>query len=138
ILGALSLFIAFIAFQVIPIHAGGLALLLAGMALVIAEVFLMTGGALALGGSIAFVLGLLWFVDTDSTDLTVSFEVWLAISTIFAVCVAVLVWAGIRMKRLNREAVQTAGSASLSGLDGYVATVHRVNENGLSGQIYIR
>ena len=48
-LGAICLIVAFMAFQSLPIHTGGLMLLVLGMILMVAEAFVASGGALAAG-----------------------------------------------------------------------------------------
>jgi membrane-bound serine protease (ClpP class) len=48
-----------------PINYAGLALIILGMALMIAEAFLPSFGALGLGGIAAFVIGSVMLIDTD-------------------------------------------------------------------------
>ncbi|MFZ1641484.1 MAG: nodulation protein NfeD [Candidatus Contendobacter sp.] len=62
VLGGICLLLALFAFQVMPVNAAGLALLLLGLAFMIAEAFAPSFGALGLGGIAAFVAGslLLW------------------------------------------------------------------------------
>lgn len=63
--GAISLLLALYAFQILPINYAGLALLVLGLAFIIAEVFASTGGILGLGGVIAFVLGSIILFDDE-------------------------------------------------------------------------
>lgn len=62
VLGGICLLLALFAFQVLPVNAAGLALLLLGLTFMIAEAFVPSFGALGLGGVAAFVAGslLLW------------------------------------------------------------------------------
>ncbi len=62
VLGGICLLLALFAFQVLPVNAAGLALLLLGLIFMIAEAFVPSFGALGLGGVAAFVAGslLLW------------------------------------------------------------------------------
>lgn len=63
--GAVCLLLALFAFQVLPINYAGLALMLLGIAFVIAEVFVPSFGALGIGGVIAFALGSIMLIDTS-------------------------------------------------------------------------
>src|SRR5574340_791244 len=53
------------ALQLMPISYAGLALMVLGIALMIAEAFLPSFGALGLGGIVAFVIGSVMLIDTD-------------------------------------------------------------------------
>ncbi len=63
--GAICLLLALFAFQALPINFAGLALILLGIALMIAEAFAPSFGALGLGGLAAFVIGSVMLLDTD-------------------------------------------------------------------------
>ena len=64
--GAICLLLAMFAFQVLPINYAGLALILLGIALMIAEAFVPSIGVLGLGGVVAFVIGSVILMDTDA------------------------------------------------------------------------
>jgi len=64
VVGAVCLVLALFAFQVLPINFAGLALLLVGIAFMLAEVFVPSFGALGIGGMIAFVIGSVMLLDT--------------------------------------------------------------------------
>jgi membrane-bound serine protease (ClpP class) len=57
VVGAISLILALTALAALPVHYGALALLLLGMALMIAEAFAPGVGVLGIGGVVAFVFG---------------------------------------------------------------------------------
>lgn len=63
--GAICLLLALFAFQLLPINWTGVALLALGAALMVAEAFVPSFGALGLGGILAFVLGSLFLMDTE-------------------------------------------------------------------------
>lgn len=65
VVGAICILIAMYAFQLLPVNYAGLALLLLGIAFMVAEVWVTTHGALAVGGLAAFVIGSVMLVDTD-------------------------------------------------------------------------
>ena len=65
VIGAICLLLALFAFQVLPVNYAGLALMLLGVALMIAEGFAPSFGILGLGGVAAFVFGSIILMDSD-------------------------------------------------------------------------
>lgn len=65
IVGAICLLLALYAFQVLSVNYAGLGLMILGLALIIAEAFAPSFGALGLGGIAAFVIGSIILMDTD-------------------------------------------------------------------------
>jgi len=65
VVGAICILIAMYAFQLLPVNYAGLALLLLGIAFMVAEVWITSHGALAVGGLAAFVVGSVMLLDTD-------------------------------------------------------------------------
>jgi membrane-bound serine protease (ClpP class) len=65
VVGAICILIAMYAFQLLPVNYAGLALLLLGIAFMVAEVWVTSHGALAVGGLAAFVVGSVMLLDTD-------------------------------------------------------------------------
>jgi membrane-bound serine protease (ClpP class) len=63
--GAICLLMALYAFQMLPVNYVGVALIVLGIAFVIAEIFVSSFGALGAGGTIAFVVGSVMLMDTD-------------------------------------------------------------------------
>ena len=49
----------------LPVNYAGLALILLGIAFLVAEVFVPSYGSLGIGGVVAFVLGAVMLIDTD-------------------------------------------------------------------------
>jgi membrane-bound serine protease (ClpP class) len=75
VLGGISLILAFYAFQSLPINWAGLLLILFGLALLIAEIKVVSHGILTLGGVVAMVLGSLMLYDAPETGLRISWFV---------------------------------------------------------------
>ena len=75
--GGICLLLGMYGLAMLPLNVAGVALVLLGIALMIAEAFLPTFGAIGVGGVIAFVIGALMLVDTEVPDLRVSWQ-WLA------------------------------------------------------------
>ncbi|MBT8129874.1 MAG: nodulation protein NfeD [Gammaproteobacteria bacterium] len=63
VVGTICLLMALYAFQVLPINYAGLALIVIGLAFIIAEMFVTSGGILGLGGVIAFTVGSIMLFD---------------------------------------------------------------------------
>jgi membrane-bound serine protease (ClpP class) len=65
VVGAISLLLALYAFQVLSVNYAGLGLMILGIALIVAEAFAPSFGALGLGGIAAFVFGSVILLDTE-------------------------------------------------------------------------
>ncbi|HEX7173539.1 MAG TPA: nodulation protein NfeD [Candidatus Limnocylindria bacterium] len=63
IAGAIALILGLLSLGTLPINYAGLALLLLGLALMGAEIWVASGGVLGIGGGIAFVLGATLLID---------------------------------------------------------------------------
>jgi len=64
--GGICLLLAMFAFQVLPINYAGIALIILGVALMLAEAFMPSFGMLGIGGIVAFVMGSVILMDTDA------------------------------------------------------------------------
>lgn len=95
VVGAICLILAFYAFQTLPVNYAGLALIILGVILFIAEIKVVSYGLLSVAGVIAMVLGSIMLMNTDVPFLKISWMVILpaviltAIFFIFAVGMAV-------------------------------------------------
>jgi len=129
--GAICLLLGFAALQVLPINYSGLALIVLGLALLIAELFLPSFGTLGVGGIIAFVLGSLLLFDTAESDLTLDPSiVYAAAGTLaaFTFLVGFLVMRSQRRKAfLGQE-----------GMIGEVGEVREPIEPGKPGRVLVR
>jgi len=65
VVGSICLLLALYAFQLLPISYAGLALLGIGLAFIISELFVTSGGVLGLGGVIAFAAGSIMLFDDE-------------------------------------------------------------------------
>jgi membrane-bound serine protease (ClpP class) len=63
VVGTICLLMSLYAFQVLPINYAGLALLGIGLAFIIAEMFVTSGGILGIGGVVAFTVGSIMLFD---------------------------------------------------------------------------
>ena len=97
--GSICLLIALFAFQILSVNYAGLALVVVGTAMIIAEFFFPTYGSLGIGGIIAFVVGSLILFDTDVPGLGVGRPLIAAIATVGALMVGGIVYMGTRAMR---------------------------------------
>ena len=65
VIGALCLLLALYAFQILSVNYAGLALIALGIALIVAEAFAPSFGALGIGGVVAFTIGSIMLFEGD-------------------------------------------------------------------------
>lgn len=113
--GAICLVLAMYAFQVLPVNYAGLGLMLLGIGLMIAEVFTPSFGILGIGGGVAFVIGSLMLMDTESVP---GFGIDPALITAFGLTSLILFVAvlGFALKARNRPVV--TGREEMLGATG--------------------
>jgi len=120
VLGAICLILAGIAFQILPFSWVGLLLMLLGMGLIVAEIFVTSFGLLFTAGLVCFIVGGSMLFDMpEVSDLTVSF--W---SVLVPITVAFGLFAGVVVIAVGRTFAreQTAGVSELIGLVGKAQT----------------
>ncbi|WP_290730082.1 ATP-dependent Clp protease proteolytic subunit [Halobacteriovorax sp. JY17] len=71
-IGALSLLLAAIGFQVLPLNFGAMALIILGFVLFIIEIYITSYGILSLAGLASFVSGSLFLLRTDDSYIVIS------------------------------------------------------------------
>lgn len=99
VVGLVSLLIALYAFQLLPINYVGLALILVGIAFIIAEVFAPSFGALGVGGFIAFIVGSIMLFDRQVPGFTLLLPVIIAVAVLTAGLVVFIVQLALRAQR---------------------------------------
>jgi membrane-bound serine protease (ClpP class) len=72
VVGGISLLLALFALQLLPVSTTGLALILLGVGLLVAEHFVPGFGLLGIGGLVAFVTGSIMLIDTDVPGYRIS------------------------------------------------------------------
>jgi len=108
VVGAICLLLAAYALQIIPVNYAGLALILVGVALMAAEAFAPSFGALGLGGIAAFIFGAIIMFDTNVPGFGISYAFVIGTALVFAVLVVWLL--GYLLKLRRRGAVSGAES----------------------------
>jgi len=99
IVGAICLLLALYAFHVLPIDYGGLALIILGLALMVAEAFAPSFGVLGIGGLAAFVIGSVMLIDSDVPGFQPSWTVVGSFAIVIGGLFAVLMMVVMRARR---------------------------------------
>lgn len=114
VVGAISLVLALFALQMLPVNYAGLALILLGIAFLIAEAFLPSFGVLGLGGIAAFAFGCVMLIDSDSPGWGIPLPLVGGLALVTAAFV--LLVAGMAAKARRRPVV--TGVQTLVGAGG--------------------
>ena len=116
VMGAVCLLLGLFGLQTLPINGAGVALVLLGLAFFASEAFVPSHGALGIGGVVAFVLGALMMVDSDTPGFGVSRPLIaaLALVSLAFVCALAVLAARVRRRR------PVSGASTLLGVVGEV------------------
>lgn len=111
-LGAISLVLAFFALAVLPINYVGLLLIAVALGMFVAEAFVTSYGALALGGAACLVLGGMMLVDSPEGFLRVSITILVPVA---AGTLGVTLFLIGSIVRAHRARVQVGAEALVGG-----------------------
>ena len=111
VVGVICLLLAAYGLQVLPVNYAGLALIIVGLALMTAEAFAPSFGALGLGGVAAFVFGAIMMFDSGIPGFGISLTFVITIAILAALLVIWMVSFILKLRR--RGAV--SGSDSIIG-----------------------
>jgi len=114
--GAICLLLAMYSFQLLPVNYAGMALILLGIALMVAEAFEPSFGVLGIGGVIAFVIGSIILMDTDAPG----FGIDISVIATFAVTSVILLFFVVGMAVKSRQRPVVSGMEELLGSEALV------------------
>ena len=114
--GAICLLMALYALQMLPVNFAGVALIMLGMAFMVAEVFVPAYGSLGIGGIIAFVMGSVMLIDTDIPGFVLPWSLIAVIAITSALFVFIVI--GVAIQARKRPVV--SGREELVGAAGEV------------------
>jgi membrane-bound serine protease (ClpP class) len=129
IIGAICLLLGLYALDQLPLDYTGFGLILLGVALMIAEAVTPTFGVLGAGGIVAFLIGAIFLIDSDSPQFQLS---WWTIGSVTAITGALLTLLLGYVWRVHRRPVVT-GDVEMLGHDVRVLTW-----SGSSGEVLAR
>ncbi|MFO8026738.1 MAG: nodulation protein NfeD [Opitutales bacterium] len=109
--GAICLLLALFALHLLPVNYAGVALILLGILLMLAEAFAPSFGALGIGGIVAFLLGSILLIDTDAPGFELHMPVIIGV-TLASALMFIVVFA-LAVKAWRRPVV--SGSEGIVG-----------------------
>lgn len=121
--GSIAIILALYAFQMLPINFAGFALLLLGLAFMIAEVFISSFGVLGIGGLIAFIVGSIFLLDTQSPNYHIAWEIIALMSFITGLFFLVIITLTVRSQRKST----VTGNSALFGSTALVLSINASN-----------
>ena len=133
VFGIFALLLAFISLQTIPINVGAVMLLVVGIVLLIAEVFIASFGFLTISGLAAITVGSMFLVDTGYADIHVSG--WLIGSILVTISIIALTIGFLFSKEKRIE----GGYDPFRNVKGVVRALDKGNRSGkvfIEGEIW--
>lgn len=130
VVGAISLILAFYAFQTLPINYAGLALIVLAIILFIAEVKIMSHGLLAIGGVISLFLGSVMLISSPFELVSISLSVIITTVVVAAVFFIWIIGLGLR-------AQQRKSATGFEGMVGEEGSVVSEINPGAIGQVSV-
>jgi membrane-bound serine protease (ClpP class) len=129
VVGGISLLLALFALQLLPVSSTGLALIVLGVGLLIAEFFVAGFGILGIGGFVAFVAGSILLIDSDVPGYRLSGLLIGVAAVTSAAFVLVVLNLAVRARQQpllsGREHLLGASGEVIEDLDGDVfASIH--------------
>lgn len=116
VVGVVCLILGLYSLNQLPLNYAGLALVLFGLAFMVAEAFIPTFGALGIGGLVAFVIGSAMLIDSDAPAFQLS---WWVIGAAAATSAAFLIFLVGYMWRVYRRPGR-GDAARMAGAEGTV------------------
>jgi membrane-bound serine protease (ClpP class) len=129
ILGGISLLLAFLAFQVLPINYVGLFLILLSIGFFVAEIKVQGFGVLGVGGIVSFVLGSVMLIKSPIPEMRPAMPMIITFAACFACIFLFLTWKVFQaMKRRSETGVE--------GLIGEIGMA-KTDIDGRQGKVFV-
>ena len=127
VLGGICLLLAMYALQMLPVNYAGLALILLGIALFVAEAFSPSFGILGLGGMVSFILGSIFLMDSDLPAYQIAKPLIYSLSLLLALFTFAMIY---MLLKIRRKKVTT-------GVDCLLGKFATVTENFDAGKGWV-
>lgn len=131
VIGGICLFTAFYALQVLPVNYAGLALIILGVALIVAETLAPSFGILGIGGVLSLTLGSVMLIDSDIPGLEISRGLIAGIALSSAAVVFALLMAigkSLRMKPVVVEKALIGETGKVESFNNGSGFIHVASE----------
>jgi membrane-bound serine protease (ClpP class) len=117
VLGGICLLIALYAFQLLPINYAGIALIMLGIAFIVAEAFVPSFGALGIGGIVSLAFGMIILIDPDRAP---GLEIPIAFVAAVTALAGILLFATVLFALKARGRPIVTGREDLHGAEALV------------------
>ena len=118
VVGGILAILGLMALSVLPINWAGAALILLGIACFVLEATIVSGGILAVGGTVAMILGAVMLVDTGIPELSINWMTAISVTLPFAFITVFLLRLAVKSFRYK----VVTGSESMIGEIGEART----------------
>ncbi|MGB5331465.1 MAG: nodulation protein NfeD [Woeseiaceae bacterium] len=113
VVGVICLLLAAYALQVLPVNYAGLALIFLGIALMVAEAYAPSFGALGIGGIAAFVFGTIMMFDSGIPGFGISLTFVFGLALLFAL---LIIWMLSYIVKLRRRGAVSGKESIVGGI----------------------
>lgn len=113
VVGVICLLLAAYGLQVLPVNYAGLALIIVGLALMTAEAFAPSFGALGLGGIAAFVFGAIMMFDSGIPGFGISITFVVTLAAVFAL---LFIWLLSYLLKLRKRGAVSGKDSIIGGI----------------------
>ena len=129
ILGGISLLLAFLAFQVLPINYVGLLLILLSIGFFVAEIKVQGFGVLGIGGIVSFVLGSIMLIKSPIPEMRPAMPIIMTFAVCFGCILLFLTWKVFQAMKRKKE----------TGVEGLVGEtgVARTDIDPRQGKVFV-
>jgi membrane-bound serine protease (ClpP class) len=128
VVGAICLLLALFAFQILPVNYAGLALILLGVILIIAEALVPSFGTLGFGGIAAFVFGSIILLDSDVPGMAIARALIGSVAFTASTLLLAMVYLLMRIRR----------KPAVSGVESMLGTIAEALEDfDSNGAVFI-
>lgn len=138
VVGFVCLVLSLVAGQVLPISQGGVALLVLGSALFVAEMFIPSFGICGIGGVICIVLGAIYFVDPSDVWSASGFDVnRIALGIVATLCGTLLFFIAGSVVRTRGQKVVTGREGLVDRLVTVIVPFERTSTGEMRGRVRV-
>ena len=132
VIGGICLLVAMFAFHLLPVSYTGIALILLGIGLLVAEHFVAGFGILGFGGVVAFAIGSVMLIDTEAPGFTIPLALIAGATAVSALFLLTALYLALRARKrpvvsgreqimgATGEIVEDTGRETYARIDGEV------------------